>query len=161
MRKTTMKVICVCIIALVLSGSNVFANEQNDKDSYTGRVRVFMVEPLSRWTDVVGFNFNYGFLDFALDEYVDIEEKTTQSWSSTWDTDLAGYGDIQEDNIMAIAVVYNSDWYSTDAYPPNEYWFNAHYVDAAVGATPSFFISPEPSPDFTHTVFTEAALTTA
>lgn len=132
----------------------------SDRAAYSGTVRVFMVEPESRWQDNWNKRYNYGFLDFALVTGVNIGDMSTWEQSIVWNAASAGYGDITENNIAAIAVVFNSTPHVQDAYPPNGFWFNAYYVDASALALPGLPGQNEVTVDFTHTVFIEEGTAT-
>ncbi len=127
------------------------------KAEYSGTVRVYIVEPLSRWQDATSVNYHFGFLDFALIEPISISSDETWHQTIVFDAGLAGYPDIQEDNIMAIAVVFNGESVEHDAFPPNGNMFNAYYVDAAAAASPGNPGQNEVYGDYTHTVFVEEA----
>ncbi|MFQ5454274.1 MAG: hypothetical protein ACE5D6_08825 [Candidatus Zixiibacteriota bacterium] len=131
-----------------------------DRAAYTGKVRIYIVEPTSRWQDSWGNDYEHALLDFAL--VVDVNIGDLSSWyqTVTWDGTAAGFGDITESNIMAIAVAFNSTSYVEDAYPPYGYWFNAYYVDAAAEATPGVPGQNETATGFTHSVFLEEGTAT-
>jgi hypothetical protein len=122
---------------------------------YTGTLRVFMVEPTSRWTDRNGDAYQFGFLDYAM--VIDISLQDTSTWTQTitWDGPGNGYQDVTEGNIMAIAALYNSVGEQKDAWPPYGYWFTAYPVDAAAAAAPGNPGQDEASGGYTHTVLVE------
>ncbi len=128
-----------------------------DKAEYTGTIRVYVVEPFSRWQDATAVNYHFGFLDFALVEPISVSSDETWHQTVVFDANLAGYPDIQEDNIMATAVVFNSESVVQDAFPPNGNMFNAYYVDAGAAASPGNPGQNEVYGDYTHTVFIEEA----
>lgn len=122
---------------------------------YTGTLRVFVVEPTSRWNDRNGDSYQFGFLDYAM--VVDIVLQDTSTWTQTvtWDATDHGYGNISEDNIMAVAALFNSTGEEKDAWPPYGYWFTAYPVDAAAAATPGNPGADEATGGYTHTVLVE------
>jgi len=104
-------------------------------NSYQGHLRAYVVEPRSRWNDHDGNPYHFGFLDFAVDKDVDVEG--TLSEQTTWNGSDAGYGDITRDNIMVIAVLFDSEGHTSYSDPPsNSHPFTAHYVDAVAAASP-------------------------
>ncbi len=122
-----------------------------EKDVYGGTVRVYVVEPRSRWIDSNDMPFQNGFMDFALTKPISIPDagvyENEFSWADTW-------GDLAGDNIAIQVVVFDDDYVQQDAYPPNGYYFNAYYVDAACETTPGK-IGRNLVGDYTHTVFIE------
>ena len=126
-------------------------------ETYTGTLRIYMVEPASRWRDSHGHRFEFGFLDFALAESVSLEEGVVWDQTVTWNPATAGFPAVVESNIMAIAVLFNSESHNADAYPGNGFWFNAYDVDAAAGTTPGNPGRNVANESFTHTVFLEEA----
>jgi len=129
----------------------------NGIESYTGTLRIYMVEPTSRWRDSHNHRFEFGFLDFALQDFVTLDSGADWNQTVIWNPATAGFSGVVESNIMAIAVLFNSQSYTADAYPGNGFWFNAHDVDAAAGATPGNPGRNVVNENFTHTVFLEEA----
>ncbi|MFQ5452676.1 MAG: hypothetical protein ACE5D6_00630 [Candidatus Zixiibacteriota bacterium] len=140
--------------------SPVITSGNSERANYNGIVRVFLVEPTSRWQDANGVNFNFGFLDFPLITGVSIADKETWGETVTWDAAAAGYGDITINNIMAIVVVSDAEAHPSDAYPPYGFYYDAYYVDATVSATPGVPGQIAVTPGFTHTVFIEEGTST-
>jgi hypothetical protein len=122
-------------------------------DSYQGFIKIFIVEPQSRWLDYNHQPYQFGFIDFALEKDLDIAYQDTYVTDATWDGhdhDIT----ITEDNIMIIAVVFNNASEQGYSDPPsNKYPFDAYYVDAAAAATPGTTGYNTVSDTFTHTVF--------
>lgn len=132
--------------------------EKNDFDSttsqssYTGRLRVYVVEPVSRWNMYNGQPYHFGFLGFAVNEQISIED--TYQKSVTW------AGDISESNAMVMAVVFNSEPHQGYAHPPSGHPFTAYYTDATAAATPGNTGYNTVTTGFTHTVFVEEGTAT-
>jgi len=124
-------------------------------DDYTGTVRIFMVEPTSRWADGNGDPYGFGFLDFALEENIDLKDYDAWEQTVSFNPSTAGFEDVTEDNIMAMVVVFNSDSVQTDAFPGYEYYFWAYYTDAAAAATPGEIALNSSDGGFSHTVWVE------
>ncbi|RLF28548.1 MAG: hypothetical protein DRN05_03785 [Thermoplasmata archaeon] len=132
-------------------------SEKTEGLPYEGHLRIYVVEPVSRWIHNDGNPYHFGFLDFAFDDTLSIEYQDTYEDRIVWDGNDAGYGDIQEDNIMVIAVVFNPERHQGYAYPPSTNPFDAYYVDAAAAATPGNTGNNTVNENFTHTVFCEEA----
>ncbi len=122
---------------------------------YTGTVRIFMVEPVSQWTDGNGDPYGFGFLDFSLEAEIDLKDYDVYEQTVVWNASLAGFENLSESNIMAMVAVFNSDSVETDAFPGYEYWFWAHNVDAAAAARPGEISLNSTEGGFTHTVWVE------
>lgn len=132
----------------------------NGEATYSGTIRVFLVEPSSRWADSQGDLYSYGFLDFPLISNVDLPDGNVIYLTSTWDAAAAGFSCVSEGNIMATAVVFRSQTVLTDAAPPEGRYFYARYADAAAAATPFEIGHGSTTPPYTHSVFIEESTAT-
>ncbi len=124
-------------------------------NTYNGTIAIYVVEPTSRWLDGSDTPYAFGFLDFADIKAISLDSKERWLGVFDWNPHAAGYGDITVDNIMIIAVVTVDTGVEMDANPPEGYWFNAYYVDAAAGATPGQPGENQVWGGLTHTVFIE------
>jgi len=122
---------------------------------YTGDLRVYIVEPSSRWDNYDRDPYHYGFLDFAIEETLSIDYLDTYTTETTWIASEAGYSNVKENNVIVIATVFSPEVNKAYAYPPAKNPFDAHYVDAAAGAEPGETGYNTVNEDFTHTVFVE------
>ena len=122
---------------------------------YAGDLKVYIVEPSSRWDNYDRDPYHYGFLDFAIDETLSIDYLDTYTTETTWIASEAGYSNVKENNVIVIAAVFNPEINKAYAYPPLQNPFDAHYVDAAAGAKPGETGYNTVNEDFTHTVFVE------
>lgn len=141
-------------IAINVKNQNNVESELNN-DPYTGHLRVYVVEPVSRWDDYDGNPYHYGFLDLAIDETLSIEYQDSYNTQVTWDAQQAGYENVEEENIMVMAAIFNPKSHKKYSFPPLSHPFNAYYVDAAAAATPGTTGYNTVTQDFTHTVFIE------
>lgn len=179
MKKNIFKINCVqkklfaavCMLILVtLVGPLVTAsNEQQTINTtqvsattmsslpYQGVLRVFIVEPESRWENYDGDPYHFGFLDFAYNDAVSIDYLDTYETTLEWRASDAGFNDVQEGNIMVIAALFNPEIHKAYAYPPFNNAFESHYADAAAGATPGNTDSNVQNEDFSHTILIEEA----
>ena len=132
-------------------------NLMKDAIPYNGILRIYIVEPTSRWNNYDGEPYYFGFLDFAFNDVISLEYQDTYTDSIIWDGNQAGFSDIQEDNILVIAALFNPEIHKGHSYPPMKFPFEAHYVDAAAAATPGNSASNTVTEEFTHTVFVEEA----
>ncbi|MBU1319248.1 MAG: PKD domain-containing protein [candidate division Zixibacteria bacterium] len=132
--------------------------------TYDGHLRLYIVEPSSRWRSTrEEFGrpyFHYGLLDYAYNADFSITESSTFDQTITWDASVAGWGDAQEGNIMVIAVVFNLVYTIGYANPPSGNPFICYPADAAAGARPGETGANVAVGDFTHTVFAEEATQT-
>lgn len=170
MNKKTVDILSICIIFLLVISSMVTAQTAtNNKEvvksdsnnrAYNGHLRVYVVEPVSRWNNYDDEPYHFAFLDFAIDEELSIAFQDTFTKQVTWNAEDAGYSDVTENNIMVIAAVFNPLSYLSYAYPPFKNPFDAYYVDAAAAATPGTTGYNTANEEFTHTVFCEEATAT-
>ena len=139
------------------------ASPKGAEDLYAGTVRVFLVEPMGRWTDSRGYFYKNALLDSPIVSDVNINDGEVHYYSAVWDAADADHLDVKfisEANIMAMGVIFNATEVYTPARPPNEYWFYARYADAAAAATPGVPGRNEATGGFTHTVFIEESTAT-
>ncbi len=127
-----------------------------DKAQYDGTLRLYLVEPTARWDDASGHDYEFGFLWFPTVATVSLADG-----ESFYDEYETVYGGMHENNIAVIGVLFNAEGFPQDAYPPNNYWFVAHYNDLAAYAEPGAIgVPPETGPGFTHAVFIEEGTAT-
>ena len=151
MRRSLITVVIVAALLLPLTSSA--------QEDYSGTLRLFVVEPTSRWHDSFLADYEYGFLDFAAVRQVDVKE--LDAWQTTvqWNANQAGFEGVTEDNIAVIAVLYADTSVVSDAFPPYGYFYDAYYVDRATLAVPGGFGIDNPTGGFSHTVFIEQGAT--
>jgi len=100
--------------------------ENNEKETYSGRLRVYLTEIVSQWNGYDGKPFHYGFVEYAINKVISVDANGEKNFSDTRSVSSYDY-----ENLMVIAVVFNSE--STDTY---EYHneennsFDAYYADA-------------------------------
>ncbi len=135
-------------------------NSANFENGYSGLLKIYVVEPQSRWDNYDRDPYHYAFLDYAFDETIDISYLETYNNKIIWNGQDAGYSNIQEDNLMVIAAVFNSEAHDGFAYPPTRNKFDAYYVDAAAGAEPGNIGYNTINSEFSHTVFVEEGTAT-
>jgi len=127
---------------------------------FNGTIRVYIVEPTSRWKDANHQSYHFGFIDFALDSAISLNNGERIHLSRIWDASTSGFGGFSETNIMAIAVLEQQDSVRAYAYPPSSNPFYAHMQDGAAYAEPGQCDSNNTSATSTHTVFIEEATAT-
>jgi len=132
----------------------VSTSETNDSLPYEGHLRIYVVEPVSRWNMNNHEPYHFGSLGFAYDNALSIDYLGSYNNTMTWN------GDVTQNNVMVIASVFSSDTYQAYAYPPSKNPYNAHYVDAAAAATPGNTSHNTVTENFTHTVFIEEGTAT-
>lgn len=132
---------------------NILNNEQSE---YNGHLRVYVVEPVSRWNMYDGNPYHYGLLDFIIDEDVTIENNYEKN--VTWNPETIG--GIDEDNLMIIAALFNSTAHERYSYQNPDRPFDAYFVDAAAGTTPNDIGYNQVTDEFTHTVLAEEGTAT-
>jgi len=117
--------------------------QNNETSTYTGHIRAYIVEIVSRWKDYANADYHHSLLDLAFDEDISIPAGETYSDSSNWDGSSWNNPDLTMDNIMVILGVFNSEWNQGYSDPPSGNPFDAYYVDETIAATPSSSTPPE------------------
>jgi hypothetical protein len=88
--------------------------ENNEETNYTGYIRVFITEIISRYKTSLGDPFKFGFLDFAFNENIMINPGDVYTdykiWNGYENEDAHGdnFGDLKANNIQIALVVYNN-----------------------------------------------------
>jgi uncharacterized membrane protein len=107
-----------------------------DSEDYTGYVRTYITEIVSRYNTSNNKPYHFGFLDYAFDEDLIITADTSWENEITWNgadhQDSLGndFGDINSNNIAVIAAVFNDDPHP-QSYPPYPNVYIAYYTDQA------------------------------
>ena len=87
----------------------------NGESSYSGTLRVYIVEIVSRYFDYDGNHYPFGFLEYAIDEEITVSNSETTSRSTTWDGSKSqdglgnDFSDIDPENIIIYATIMNSE----------------------------------------------------
>lgn len=105
-----------------------------ESSTYNGRLRVYISEIVSRWIDYNGDAYHYAFIDYAINEDIEIKADEKKVISEVWDADSVGFSDVLPENLYVVAVIFNSTSTKKYADPPfNTKEFDSYYADAAHG----------------------------
>ncbi|UCD14440.1 MAG: hypothetical protein JSW60_03225 [Thermoplasmatales archaeon] len=100
-----------------------------DDETYDGLLRVYLTEKISRWSGPEGDPYHFGFLDYLINEEISIDTGENASYGVTKDI-----SDLDPENLMVIAVIFNSEKKQGYSDPPNNKKpFNAYYADNVDG----------------------------
>ncbi|MGA1866163.1 MAG: Ig-like domain-containing protein [Thermoplasmatota archaeon] len=126
-----------------LGGSSISVEAtvvNSDTGTYSGILKVHIVEVVSRYLDYDGNNYPHSLLGYAFNGDISVPGGDEGSYSATWTgadvEDMLGntFGDIDPDNIVVYAAVFNAkDNYKPRATLPPSF-FIANYCDAAAEA---------------------------
>ena len=158
--KASIGLLFILSSAMSIVGASARSLQQTDGSQtmtgtpYQGHIRIYVTEPTSRWNMFNKEPYHFGSLGLADDEDLSIQYQDTFSKSITWT------GDVQENNVLVMAAVFNQEPNTTYAYPPSKNPFEAHYVDAAAAAAPGNTSYNTVNENFTHTVFVEEGTAT-
>ena len=121
----------------VFAGPGAYvAAETKGNPSYSGLVRVYVVEPTSRWNAKDGLPYHYGCLDF-------IDIPITLPYQGVFDTSFHWSGSgLTQNNIMIIASIFHGD--TTNSY-----------VEATAAAKVDTQWNNTVNQNFTHSVLVE------
>ncbi len=109
--------------------SNVFL-KNNENERYNGILRVYLTEKVSRWSGPEGQPYHFGFLDYLRKEELHLDVGENNSYDDEMDL-----SNLDPENLMVIAVVFNSEKKQGYSDPPtNKYPFDAYYADAVEGS---------------------------
>jgi len=100
----------------------------NGASNYNGKLYAYVTEINSRWYNQ-GHQYHFAMIgDFPFRLSVNVPAGQTIHESTTWNGNTYGFGDIQEDNIMVIAQVFDA---------------STKYTDETAAATPQINGAPE------------------
>ena len=103
--------------------------ENKEQDTYDGRLKVYVTEINSKWSDWNGNPYTYSFLDYTMDKEIELEPDENETFSSTWDGSAP---DTYPENLWIIAVIFTKESTQQFSDPPDdEHSFDACYADAA------------------------------
>lgn len=123
-------------------------------NEYKGYLRVYIVEIESRWKMENRQKYHYAFLDFAYNNQIAIRYQETYKNTFNWS------GDVDDDNVIIMAALFNPESHRNYADPPLGRPFDAYDVDAAAAAQPGETGHNTVNEDFTHSVFLEVGTAT-
>jgi hypothetical protein len=101
--------------------------KNNEPGKYEGTLRVYITEIHSRWPDHKGNAFHFAFLDYAIDEKIQLEPYENQSFTNIW---TPNFPNVYPENLLIIGAVFNSEAETAYSFPPNNRPFDAYYADA-------------------------------
>jgi hypothetical protein len=129
--------------------------------NYNGTLRVYIVEPISRWRDYGYTYYDYGFLGFAIYDTISMSYQSSFTDTIVWSGSARGYGDILEANIKIIAAVFNDSSVFKNSDPQDGLGpFNAYYADAVTGAYPGQIGVAGSNGTYSHSVLVEEGTAT-
>jgi len=157
-----LQMVSIILAILMSAGVAIAGNDQQtslgaeNRGLYQGNLRIYVVEPDSRWAHEDGVAWHNGFLGFAYDTSLALAYQQTFNRSLTW-TPPASLTPINQSNIKVIAVIFNTmEGHPADSDPYSEGGdFTAYYADAAAAAEPGETGYNETTESYTHTVFLE------
>jgi thiol-disulfide isomerase/thioredoxin len=131
-----------------------FSIENNEGVDYPGHLRIYILELESTlWEDNSHYPYYHAFLDFAVNQPINIPAGDSITDSVIWDGASEGYSDLIMDNIQFILVVFDDESHEAlsdpdfDGNDPEGAPFDAYYVDETIAVIPDFENNP---PDIPH-----------
>jgi hypothetical protein len=81
----------------------------NESTSYSGHLHVYITEIESRWNTYLGQPYHFAMIgNYAFNMNVNVPAGEISQYSTLWDGGKYGVSDIEKENIMVIATVFNS-----------------------------------------------------
>lgn len=127
-----------------------------DAHTYNGYLRIYVVEPTSRYKDYYNTAYSFGTLDIPFNQAITVGYSDTVTKAFTWTGTT--YAPLNPANIMIIAVVSNGTGHAAncgDASNPGP--FTAYWVDASAVATPGVPGIDSTTGAYTHHTFVDEA----
>ena len=149
-----------CLPASTIANAGALSEQRTspraDNHHYNGFLRIYVVEPYSRYTDYLGNHFAFGFLGLAAEQPITLTYTDTLSSSSNWNA--GDFAPVAQNNLMLIAVLFNGEGHPAFSYPEvSSGPFTAYWIDAAARATDGVPGVDETGGSFTHRVYLEEA----
>jgi hypothetical protein len=103
---------------------NIMMKNYEEK-KYTGKLKVYLAEVIStKWQG--DQPYKYAFIDFIINENIEILPKQNNSISKTIDS-----SELDPENLIIFAVIFNSEKHIKYSFPPDQKPFDAYYADSA------------------------------
>lgn len=106
----------------------------DEQEVYQGNLKIYVTEIISRWQQYNGKPYHFSFLDYITDQKVSIPSTESISISKSWSASAVGSDNLDPENIMIIAVLFNEKSHTAYSNPPDGKSFPAHYADATTAA---------------------------
>jgi hypothetical protein len=103
--------------------------ENYEPERYEGQLKVYLTEIISRWHDNDDNPYHFSFIDYIITESIIINGEDDKIVDGEYDVPS-----FDPDNLMVIAVVFNSESITRYANPPDQNPFDAYYADATAAA---------------------------
>lgn len=111
--------------------------ENFETKNYSGHLRVYLTEIISRWKNPYNADdgepkpYHFGFIDYIIDKQTSIDGKGNTTLSDKRKLSDFDITNLVPEELMVIAVIFNSEPVKKYSYPPDEGEFDAYYADAA------------------------------
>ncbi|MBC7128137.1 MAG: Ig-like domain-containing protein [Thermoplasmatales archaeon] len=106
--------------------------ENRESKNYSGYLKVYVVEPTSRWKDARGNPFHFALLGYAIKREINIEKNEKMRIDAVFNEAT------NKENVMAIAVVFRNQSEMRYSDPPSDtHAFLANFVDACIASPPA------------------------
>ena len=111
--------------------------ENNESQIYNGHLKVYLTEIISRWVNPYKADdgntkpYHFGFIDFIVEKEITINSKSNITFSDRKKITDFLVKNLAAEELMIIAVVFNSQSVKQYSNPPEGNEFDAYYADAA------------------------------
>ena len=104
----------------------------NETEKYTGRLRVYLTEIISRWNQANTEPYHYAFLDYIIDKKISIAGKGDITETDKRNITEFAVPDLEPEELMIVAVIFSSESVKADSWPAGDKYgeFDAYFADA-------------------------------
>ena len=104
----------------------------NETEKYTGRLRVYLTEIISRWNQADTKPYHYAFLDYVINKEISIDGKGDITVTDKRSITEFAVPDLAPEELMIIAVIFSSESVKADSFPSSDEHgeFDAYFADA-------------------------------
>ena len=103
----------------------------NEAEKYTGRLRVYLTEIISRWNQANSESYHYAFVDYIINKEISIEGKGNITLTDKRKITEFAVSDLLPEELMIFAVIFSSESVKADSFPASDKHgdFDAYFAD--------------------------------
>ena len=104
----------------------------NETEQYTGRLRVYLTEIVSRWNQANSESYHYAFVDYIINKEISIEGKGNTTLTDKRKITEFAVSDLLPEELMIVTVIFSSESVKADSFPASDKHgeFYAYFADA-------------------------------
>lgn len=111
--------------------TNIIATN-NESQEYTGKIRVYLTEIISRWNQANSEPYHFALVDYIIEEDINIPANGNITVEDKRKISEFAVPDLLPEELFIIAVIFNSESTKRDSFPadPSKGEFDAYFAEA-------------------------------